>query len=71
MTTIKEILERVQDLSFDHNRCSVDVHAFDSKNSKLITAREVNADLFLAHFDYGQTISDNREKNVVFLSICL
>mgnify|MGYP001549931341 CR=1 FL=1 len=69
--TTKEIIENVQDLSFSHNRETVDVHVFDKEDSRLITARNISADLFLAHFDYGTTISDDREKNVEFLKLIL
>lgn len=69
--TTEQILEKTQDLFFSHNRESVDVSAFDNENERLITAKNVSADLFLEHFEYGQTISDDREKNVEFLKLIL
>jgi len=62
-----EIKNQVQDLSFTHNRDSVDVHVWDSEGNKLTSVKNVSSDSFLSFFDYGTCISDDKNLNVSFL----
>ena len=66
-----EIKKNVKDLSFSHNRDSVDVHVWDSEGDELTRLKNVSADAFLNFFDYGTCVSDDKELNVSFLDYIL
>jgi hypothetical protein len=61
------ILKSAKSLLFEHNRNDVNVHVFNEKNERLLTINNVNADLFLNYFSYGETICDNANTCIDFL----
>ena len=64
MTTLElrnKWIEETTEITFNHNRNSVDVHLWDSDGERVTTAKNQDADVFLSFFDYGQCQCDDVE----------
>lgn len=68
MNDFKEkMIKNVEDLTFSHNIETVDVHVFDAENHRMTTIKNISAKIFLSYFEYGECVSQDKEKNIEFL----
>lgn len=67
METLEQRIEKATELSFSHNRNTVDVVVFDNEGEVITKIRDCSAELFLEHFDYGMTICDDVAQIMSFL----
>ena len=56
------------EITFDHNKNSVDVHLWNSESERITTAKNQDAEVFLSFFDYGQSQCDDVETIKSYLS---
>jgi hypothetical protein len=72
MTTIEnwreERISKTKEITFHHNKNTVDCVLWDEENEHFCKIKDVDADIFLAHFDYGQGMSDDKNQIDVFLN---
>jgi len=72
MKTVKDLvngwIEETVELTFNHNRNSVDVLLWNKKGERITTVKNQDADVFLSFFDYGQYQSDDIETIKNYLS---
>ena len=64
MTTLEltnSWIEQTAEITFNHNRDSVDVHLWNSENERIVTAKKQDVDVFLSFFDYDQHQCDDVE----------
>ena len=54
-------IEQTTEITFDHNKNSVDVHLWNSESERITTAKNQDAEVFLIFFDYGQHQSNDIE----------
>jgi hypothetical protein len=64
----KSQIEETIELTFTHNRNTVDVHLLDKEGARITTVKDQNADLFLSHFAYGECQCDDIETIKEYLS---
>lgn len=61
-------IQQTTEITFDHNKNSVDVHLWNSESERITTAKNQDAEIFLSFFDYGQYQSDDVEIIKSYLS---
>jgi hypothetical protein len=58
MNTLK-LVENCKSLTFIHGRDYLNVECRDENGGYITTLKDVDADYFLYHFEYGQNVSEN------------
>lgn len=66
-----DLINSTTELTFKHNLRTVDVILWDSEGFKLTIVKNQDADIFLAHFDYGECQCNDIDIIVNYLNIIL